>query len=128
MFHEVEVVICHIVDHHIERDHHNIGIVCGKEVVMEEHIGGLRDNNISDVGFEEGVKKEREEIVLEEAVGDAEDKGLVDHNGDPGLSHHIDVEGHIAMKEEGEGEDFHRIHHLGLGKKSGFLGTGAIKI
>jgi hypothetical protein len=128
MFHELEVVICHIVDHHIEWDHYHIWVVCGEEVVMEEHISGLRDDDIPDVSFEEGVKEEREEVVLEEAVGDAEDKGLVYHNGNPGLSHHIDVEGHIAMKEEGEREDFHRIHHLGLGKKSGFLGTCSIKI
>ncbi len=128
MFHEVEIVICHMVDHHIEWNHHHIRIVCGKEVVMKEHISGLRDDNIPNVGFEEGVKKEREEIVLEEAVGDTEDKGLIDEDGDPGLSHHIDVEGHIAMKKEGEGEDFHCVDHLGLCKKSGLLGSGAIKI
>lgn len=80
MFHKLEVVICHIVDHHIERDHYHVGIVCGKEIVMEEHIGGLRDNDISDVSFEEGVKEEGEEVVLEEAVGDAEDKGLIDED------------------------------------------------
>lgn len=58
MFDELEIVICHIVDHHIHRDHNDEWIVCGKEIVMEEHISGLRDDNITDMMFEEGMEDE----------------------------------------------------------------------
>ncbi len=58
MFHQVEVVICHIVDHHIHRDHHQEWVVRRQEVVMEEHIGRLRNDDVPDVCFEEGMKEE----------------------------------------------------------------------
>ena len=100
VFDKLKVVIRHIVDHHIHWDHNDKRIVCGKEVVMEEHIGRLRDDDITDMLFEEGMEDEREEVILEDAVRDACNKSLIDHHGYPWLRHDIDIEGHIAVKEE----------------------------